>query len=107
VRKRFSRAQSAAVYREPEGACDWHGILSLHRVRERWVTRRTAVINQIRGLLIALLEKSKGATLAELMKASGWQAHSVCGFLSGTLKNFRVETGPITCYSWTSLKTIK
>src|SRR5580658_2510402 len=25
---------------------------SLHRVRERWVVRRTAVINQIRGLLL-------------------------------------------------------
>src|ERR1051325_2270519 len=25
---------------------------SLHRVRERWVSRRTAVINQIRGLLL-------------------------------------------------------
>ena len=25
---------------------------SLHRVRERWVTRRTAVVNQIRGLLL-------------------------------------------------------
>src|SRR5713226_5172833 len=25
---------------------------SLHRVRERWVTRRTAVMNQIRGLLL-------------------------------------------------------
>jgi transposase len=27
-------------------------VQSLHRVRERWVTRRTAVINQIRGLLL-------------------------------------------------------
>ena len=25
---------------------------SLHRVRERWLMRRTAVINQIRGLLL-------------------------------------------------------
>jgi transposase len=25
---------------------------SLHRVRERWVGRRTAVVNQIRGLLL-------------------------------------------------------
>jgi transposase len=25
---------------------------SLHRVRERWITRRTAVVNQIRGLLL-------------------------------------------------------
>jgi len=35
--------------------------------------------------IITLLEKSKGATLAELMKATSWQAHSVRGFLSGTL----------------------
>ena len=25
---------------------------SLHRIRERWVVRRTAVINQIRGMLL-------------------------------------------------------
>ena len=31
---------------------DQLGLQSLHRVRERWVMRRTAVINQIRGLLL-------------------------------------------------------
>jgi hypothetical protein len=36
--------------------------------------------------LIVLLRRSNGATLDELMKASGWQAHSVRGFLSGTVK---------------------
>ena len=36
--------------------------------------------------LIALLKRPMGATLPELIDASGWQAHSVRGFLSGTVK---------------------
>ena len=33
-----------------------------------------------------LVSRPEGATLSELMQAIGWQAHSVRGFLSGTLK---------------------
>ena len=36
--------------------------------------------------ITALLKQVTGATLAELTAATGWQAHSVRGFLSGTLK---------------------
>ena len=35
--------------------------------------------------MVALIERAKGATLAEIQKATGWQAHSVRGFISGTL----------------------
>jgi hypothetical protein len=35
--------------------------------------------------ILDLLKRKDGATLKELMKASGWQAHSVRGFLSGTV----------------------
>ena len=35
--------------------------------------------------ILDLLKCKDGATLKELMKASGWQAHSVRGFLSGTV----------------------
>jgi hypothetical protein len=38
------------------------------------------------GKLITLLRRPKGATLTDLMKATGWQAHSVRGAISGALK---------------------
>ena len=36
--------------------------------------------------ILALLKRPGGASLQQLQKATGWQAHSVRGFLSGTLK---------------------
>lgn len=36
--------------------------------------------------VIKLLRRKNGATITELQKATGWQPHSVRGFLSGTLK---------------------
>jgi Protein of unknown function (DUF3489) len=35
--------------------------------------------------LLDLLRREGGATLEELMKVTGWQAHSVRGFISGTV----------------------
>jgi hypothetical protein len=36
--------------------------------------------------ILALLRRPTGASLSELRKATGWQAHSVRGFLSGAVK---------------------
>lgn len=36
--------------------------------------------------MIELLTSRQGATIAEMMDATGWQAHSVRGFLAGSLR---------------------
>ena len=37
------------------------------------------------GKVLELLKRTGGVTAKELMKATGWQPHSVRGFLSGTV----------------------
>jgi DNA-binding IclR family transcriptional regulator len=36
--------------------------------------------------ILAMLRRNNGATIAELVKSTGWQKQSVHGFISGTLK---------------------
>ena len=38
------------------------------------------------GLLVGLLEREAGASLEDMTQATGWQAHSVRGAMSGALK---------------------
>lgn len=45
-------------------------------------TKPTTKTDQILGFL----RRPKGASLGELMQFTSWQAHSVRGFLSGTVK---------------------
>jgi len=37
-------------------------------------------------IALSLLQRSKGASIEEMQDAMGWQAHSVRGFLAGTVK---------------------
>jgi hypothetical protein len=44
-------------------------------------------------IVIDLLGRPQGASIGELMSATGWQAHSVRGALAGALKKKGLEVG--------------
>lgn len=50
------------------------------------VETAVAVKGTKQALLIDLLKRKTGATIKEAIKATGWQAHSIRGAISGTLK---------------------
>jgi hypothetical protein len=48
-----------------------------------------------KAIVLELIRRPDGATLKDIMEATGWQAHSVRGFISGTLSKkmgFKVES---------------
>ena len=49
--------------------------------------KRVPAMPQSKGdKVVALLRRDGGATLDEMMKATGWQKHSVRGFIAGALR---------------------
>ena len=53
-------------------------------------------------IALSLLQRSKGASIAEMQRAMGWQEHSIRGFLAATVKKMpgvtlhseKAENGP-------------
>ena len=52
---------------------------------------RTPAVGKL-GDMVALMRRQGGASLADLMTVTGWQAHSVRGALAGSLKRARGYT---------------
>ena len=71
----------------------------MNRVQSRKLSPDTAEQSQARlqlkskirqnsktDTLIALLKRKQGVSIPEMMQATGWQSHSIRGFMAGTLK---------------------
>ena len=70
---------------------------SLHRVRERWVSRRTAVINQIRGLLLErgiTVRKGRRLYRSCVARDSGRRGCETVGSIALAAGATEVGTGP-------------
>jgi hypothetical protein len=50
--------------------------------RRAWARKGAEERSNKKAEVIALMKRAKGATLPEIMKATGWQAHTVRGFVS-------------------------
>ena len=59
-----------------------------HDAKSSTATSPAAPTGKI-GLLVGLLCQPGGVTMAAMMSATGWQAHSVRGALSGSIKKAR------------------
>jgi len=55
-------------------------------VEEKPQKERTVRTDSKQAQLIAMLKRAKGATIAEIVEAFGWQPHTVRGAIAGALK---------------------
>lgn len=54
--------------------------------RQKQTKAKTAAAMTKAQQIVGLLRRPSGASIPELTKATDWQAHSIRGFLSGTIR---------------------
>ena len=59
---------------------------AVHAKHERRTAAPTPRVGTKQDVLISLLQRKSGATIDDVVAATGWQAHSVRGAISGVLK---------------------
>jgi hypothetical protein len=84
----ITRIWKAIQHLQPGGGAHRRRVAAKQGSAKRKAGRRALPAvreNSKTARVIALLRKSMGASLKTIMRATGWQAHSVRGFISGQL----------------------
>ena len=55
-------------------------------VKSRTAKKPTVTPDTKQNIVLAMLRRANGASVAEIIEATDWQPHSVRGFFSGALK---------------------
>ncbi len=80
------RSRKASPKRAKPGAKTDAPTKNVPKIRAKAAKPEGARAGTKQALLIDLLKRKTGASIDDLVKAPGWQAHSVRGAISGTLK---------------------
>lgn len=98
--KKFTDRQTAvariwkavqALTDAPQGAPDAPKAAKPRKVRTRDQEAARAREGSKKAIVLDMLRRPKGATLADLMSATGWQAHSIRGFISIAAKKHSIK----------------
>jgi hypothetical protein len=94
-----ARKKARVARRKPDVAKDRrHPAKAPSRAQSARKLKAVAAARQTskKATVLALLRRPQGATLKEMMQATGWQPHSVRGFLSGALRkkmSLKIKSG--------------
>jgi len=83
---KIARAAQSKPARKVRGRHKAHAAKKTSKAKPVGKPSRKAAAVSKQDSVIALLQRPEGATLDNLVKATGWQPHSVRGFLAGTVR---------------------